>query len=430
MTTDPRRRIPRTDDLLNHPAVRDASLSATAKKALVQQVQAKARAGEIAPEDVLDHVRAQLPHTPTSLHPVLNATGVVVHTNLGRAPLSHAARCAIEQAAGYTDVELELESGQRSSRRGAGALDALLDACPEAEAALVVNNAAAALVLTCAALNHHGRVVISRGELIEIGAGFRLPELIESARVELVEVGATNRTHLSDYAAAPGAFLKVHPSNYRVEGFTAEASVAELADLAEQRGAALIVDVGSGLLRPDALMPAEPPISEALADGADVVLASGDKLLGGPQAGIILGKKEAIAACARHPLARAVRIDKIRLAALEATVAGGNTPVERFLHAEPDELYQRCRRLAEQLPLECEIVEHDGRVGGGGAPGLRLKGYALRLPEYVAARLRAGDVPVLARVKDGACLVDPRCIEPADEAALGAALVAAWKEQA
>lgn len=428
---DPRRRIPRTDQLLGHPAMQAARgrLNDDVLRAAVRAAQERARHGEIAAEDVEGALLTSVAALgATSLRPVLNATGVIVHTNLGRAPLSHAARDALLTASGYVDVEMDLDTGRRS-RRGAGARRALLTACPAAEDALVVNNGAAALVLATTALAASTpagarEVVVSRGELIEIGAGFRLPDLIASTGAELREVGTTNRTHVRDYADAlgerTGCLLKVHPSNFRVTGFTADVDAAELRVLAEEHGVPLVVDLGSGLTQPDPALPAEPDLAGALAAGADLVIASGDKLLGGPQAGLLLGRAEVIARLARHPLARALRADKLTLAALEATLAGGPTPVAAALHADPEQLRQRTERLAEAVGAA--VIAHDGRVGGGGAPGVPLPGWAVQLPEDLARPLRTGDPVVLPRVHDGACLLDLRCVPEADEARLLAAV--------
>jgi len=402
-------------------------LADAAVRRAVVAAQDRARAGEIAPEDVVGAVVAALTaQGPSSLTPVLNATGVVVHTNLGRAPLSDAARQAVLDASGYVDVELDLRSGQRS-KRGVGARQALLEACPAAEDALVVTNGAAALVLATTALAAGREVVISRGEFVEIGAGFRLSDLMESTGARLREVGTTNRTHLADYRDAlgpdTGCLLKVHPSNFRVAGFTSSVPLRELRALADEHGVPLVVDVGSGLLTPDPAFPDEPSLSEALEAGADAVIASGDKLFGGPQAGLLLGRAETITRLARFSLARAVRADKLTLAALEATLRGGPTPVARSLHADPERLRERAEALASVVGAEA--VPHDGRVGGGGAPGVPLPGWAVRLPEAAAEALRLGTPAVLPRVHDGACLVDLRCIPEADDAALTDAVRAA-----
>lgn len=417
--SDPRRSIPRTDALLS--LIDAPRLSQPALKALAAELQGAARRGEIAPRDVEPLFLERAGGPVSGLTRVLNATGVVVHTNVGRAPLSAEAVDAMVNAAGYVDVEMDLGTGLRSRMRGAEAAAALLAACPAAEDALVVNNGAAALLLACAALAEGSKVVISRGELIEIGAGFRLPELIESAHVELVEVGATNRTHPHDYAAAaPGAaaILKVHPSNYRIHGFTAEAGVEQLRAVADEHGLALVVDTGSGLLRPDAALPDEPDAATALKQGADIVLFSGDKLLGGPQAGVILGRRWAVEKLKKHPLARAVRIDKLRLAALEASVRERSTPTSDYLHADPDGLRRRAEELARRVGGR--VVTHDGRVGGGGAPGHPLPGWAVELPERLAAPLRAGSPAVIGRVHEGRLLLDLRCVPPAEDETIAA----------
>lgn len=428
---DPRRLIPRTDDLLALPPVREAAdrLGLDRVCTLVRQTQDRARRGEIAPDQVERALLDQLgAHRPTTLRQVLNATGVVIHTNLGRAPLSEAAVEALLAATGYVDVELDLTTGSRS-RRGAAAREALLRACPAAGDALIVNNGAAALVLATTALAAGREVVISRGELIEIGAGFRLPDLIESTGARLREVGTTNRTHLRDYLDAigpdTGCVLKVHPSNFRVEGFTRDVSVAELhaALRASALDVPLVADLGSGLLTPDPVLPDEPDATTALTDGADLVLASGDKLFGGPQAGLLLGNLELIARLSKHPLARAVRVDKLTLAAIEATLNGGPTPVAQALHADPDRLRARVDRVA--AAVGAPVVPHDGRVGGGGAPGVPLPGWAVQLPQAAAVLLRLGDPAVLPRVHGRVCLVDLRCVPERDDDRVLAAIQAA-----
>lgn len=426
---DPRRDIPRTDRLLAHPQLVQARerLGAEVLRVIVRQAQDRARAGTLEPHEVEPAVlAAAAERRATTLHPVLNATGIIVHTNLGRAPLSEAARDALLAAAGYVDIEMDLDTGRRSPR-GRAARDSLLSACPGAEDALVVNNGAAALVLATTALAGTGQVIVSRGELVEIGAGFRLPELIESTGARLREVGTTNRTHLQDYAAAitaqTGCLLKVHPSNFRVSGFTSAVGVGELRTLADTHNVPLVVDLGSGLLEPDPLLPQEPDIAGALQAGADVVIASGDKLLGGPQAGLLLGRRQAIAALAGHPLARALRADKLALAALEATLAAGPAPVATALHADPDRLRERAEALGQAVG--CAVIEHAGRVGGGGAPDVPLPGWAVRLPPSAAPRLRTGNPVVVPRVHRGGCLVDLRCIPPEQDAALLRAVQAA-----
>lgn len=426
---DPRRRIPRTDQLLGHPQVRAAgeAMSERVVRGIVRAAQDRARRGDIPPEQVLEEILAAVGERPaSSLRPVLNATGVIVHTNLGRAPLSEVARRAVSDAAGYTDVEFDLATGARS-RRGAGARAALLAACPQAEDALVVNNGAAALVLATTALAGTGEVVLSRGEMIEIGAGFRLPDLIASAGAQLREVGTTNRTHLADYTDALGAntgcVLSIHTSNYRIIGFTSSVPIAQLAPVCREAGVPLVADLGSGLLQPEQALPEEPDASTALREGADLVIASGDKLLGGPQAGILLGKREIIARLARHPLARAVRADKLALAAVEATLTGPTPPVLAALRTDPRQLRARTEQVAARLGAP--VVEHDGRVGGGGGAEVPLPGWAIQLEEQLATALRSGDPAVVGTVKDGACLLDLRCVPQAQDDTLTQAVIAA-----
>ncbi|MFI5606955.1 L-seryl-tRNA(Sec) selenium transferase [Amycolatopsis sp. NPDC051903] len=424
--TDPRRAVPRTDALLADPRIAKAAetLGRGLVKSVVTAAQQRAREGRLAPADVVDDVLAHLPGQASSLRPVLNATGVVVHTNLGRAPLSAAAVEAVTAAAGFTDVEFDLETGRRA-RRGRGALAALADAVPSAGGVHVVNNNAAALLLCALALAPGREIVVSRGELVEIGDGFRIPDLLASTGARLREVGTTNRTHAADYAAAigpeTGFVLKVHPSNYRVTGFTAEASVAELAEL----GVPLVVDIGSGLLAPEPLLPGEPDAATALAQGADLVTASGDKLLGGPQAGLLLGDAALVERLRRHPAARAVRVDKLTLAALEATVRGPRPPVQAALRAALPELRRRAEELTAALRsagIDAEVVDSTAAVGGGGAPGVELPSVAVALPARYAEALRAGQPPVVGRVGRDRCLLDLRTVVPADDAKLAEAV--------
>lgn len=387
-------------------------------KAAVVRAQQRARNGEIPPEAVTDLAVASLPAAATGLHPVVNATGVIVHTNLGRAPLSAAARQAVALAAGYTDVEFDLDTGTRA-RRGRSALAALAEAVPEAEDVHVVNNGAAALLLCALALAGPGReIVISRGELVEIGDGFRIPELLASTGIRLREVGTTNRTRTADYAEAIGpdtAFLlKVHPSNFRVVGFTSAAPVAELVGL----GVPVVVDIGSGLLAPHPLLPDEPDARSVLRAGAALVTASGDKLLGGPQAGLLLGEARLVRRLRRHPAARALRVDKLTLAALEATLRGPQPPVEQALRADPAALRARAEHLAATLHAEgvdVRAVPSVAAVGGGGAPGVELESAALSLPEGFAAALRCGHPPVVGRVERGRYLLDLRTVTPEED---------------
>jgi L-seryl-tRNA(Ser) seleniumtransferase len=417
---DPRRRIPRTDVLLADPrlAAAAAALGHSVVKGAVVAAQDRARRGEIAPEDVARTAADTLGTTGT--RPVLNATGVVLHTNLGRAALSAAAVQALVAAAGYTDVELDLGTGRRA-RRGRDTMAALAGAVPAAEAVHVVNNGAAALVLAATAMAAGREIVVSRGELVEIGDGFRLPDLLASTGARLREVGTTNRTALADYAAAigpdTGFVLKVHPSNFVVQGFTSAVPVAELATLP----APVVVDIGSGLLAPDRLLPDEPDAATALRAGADLVTASGDKLLGGPQAGLLLGRAELVERLRRHPLARALRVDKLTLAALEATLRAATNPTWTALRADPDRLRVRVEALAAALP-EATAVPSAAVVGGGGAPGLELPSWAVALPERYARPLRAGDPPVVGRVDNGRLLLDLRCIPPELDGTLATAV--------
>ena len=423
---DPRRSVPRTDTVLSDPRVKAAveTVGPDAVRRAVGAAQDRVRTGGLAPADLVDAVLADLPTRSTTLTPVLNATGVVLHTNLGRAPLSAAAVEALVAAAGAVDVELDLRTGRRG-RRGAGPVDALLELVPDAEDALVVNNGAAALVLATTALAAGGEVVVSRGEMVEIGDGFRLPDLIASCGARLHEVGTTNRTHLRDYVDAvgpdTGAVLKVHPSNFTVEGFTHAVPVAELARL----GPPVVHDIGSGLLRPWPLLPDEPDATTSLRDGAAVVTCSGDKLLGGPQAGLVLGRRDVVERLRRHPLARALRAGKTTLAALEATLRGPTPPAVAALELGAAALKKRCDTVAAHLGragIRAEVVPSLGRVGGGSAPALALEGWAVTLPEAWAEPLRLGDPAVLARVQGGRTVLDLRALDPRQDAVLVAAV--------
>ena len=401
--------------LLADPRLAEAErvLGRALVKSVVAHAQQRARTGEIEPSQVADDAVAALPVSAASLRPVINATGVVVHTNLGRAPLSQAAVDAVVTASGATDVEFDLATGRRA-RRGRGALAALARAVPAAGGVHVVNNNAAALLLTAMTLAPGKEIVVSRGELIEIGDGFRLPELMVSTGSRIHEVGTTNRTHIRDYADAigpdTGLVLKVHPSNYHVTGFTSAVTVADLAEL----DVPLVVDIGSGLLSPHPLLPDEPDATTVLRDGADIVTASGDKLLGGPQAGLLFGEAELIERLRRHPAARALRVDKLTLAALEATLVGPPSPVAKALDADVTSLRARAERLAARLP-GADAVDCIAAVGGGGAPGVELPSVAVSLPESYAARLRTGTPPVVGRLEAGRCLLDLRTVAPEDD---------------
>ncbi len=403
--------------------VREARATLAERRARGEQ----ATAAALAPE-LRRRVRAAL---EPSLRPVLNATGVVLHTNLGRAPLAEAALARVQAVAeGYSNLELDLATGARGSRQDHVA--ALVCELTGAEAAICVNNGAAALVLALAALAGGKEIVVSRGQLVEIGDGFRIPEIVQSAGARLREVGTTNRTTAADYKRAlgpeTGLLLCVHPSNYRVVGFTGGVEARELAAIAHDAGLPLVYDVGSGALLEAAELAGEPLAHDALRDGCDLVCFSGDKLLGGPQAGILAGSADAIAACRRHPLARALRIDKLSLAALEATLriyrdpgrARAELPVLRAVTEPADDVRNRAEALAARIGGS--VVETIARVGGGALPLAELPSFGVRLEgdaEALAARLRAGDPAVLARVTDGALVLDCRTLTDADAARIG-----------
>jgi L-seryl-tRNA(Ser) seleniumtransferase len=373
------------------------------------------------------------------LRPVVNATGVVVHTNLGRAPLpAEAVRAVAATAGAYADLELDLATGQRGSRQAhVGPLAARLVG---AEAAIAVNNCAGALVLVLAAVARDREVVVSRGQLIEIGDGFRLPEIMAQAGARLVEVGATNRTRLDDYAAAIGPetalILRAHPSNFRVVGFTEEVAVADLARLGDERGVPVVDDIGSGLIRPDPDLPGEPDASGAIAAGAGLVLFSADKLLGGPQAGLIAGRADLVEAAARHPLARALRIDRLGVAALEAVLrlhadperARAAVPVRRMIALPAEQVRARAERLAALTGGD--VAETAARIGGGALPAVDLPSWACALPDPAGdlhAALRTGEPAVLGRLEDGRLLLDCRTLLDDAEVDVVAARVAACR---
>jgi L-seryl-tRNA(Ser) seleniumtransferase len=361
-----------------------------------------------------------------SLRRVINATGVILHTNLGRAPLAASVRDAVAQAAeGYTNLELDLESGERGSRHAH--VESLLRELTGAEAAIVVNNGAGAVLLAAAALAGPGRaIVVARGQLVEIGGGFRIPEVIAQSGARLIEVGTTNRTRLADYERAlkahddVGAIMRVHQSNFRTVGFVEEVPVEALCEL----GVPVIDDIGSGWFGGREAAD-EPLITDSVAAGAALVCCSGDKLLGGPQAGLMVGRSEAVAAARRHPLARALRIDKLSLAALEATLrlyrdperARHEIPVLAMLAATPEILRTRAERLVAAIGEGASVVTASAKVGGGALPLLELEGPAVALegePEALARALRAHDPPVIARIHDGRILLDPRTLTDRD----------------
>jgi L-seryl-tRNA(Ser) seleniumtransferase len=395
-------------------------LAVAAARAAIDAARAALLEGEEQDVDVLADARARLTaRERASLRGVINATGVIVHTNLGRAPLPAAARDAVTAAAsGYANLEYELGSGRRGSRQAH--VDELLCELTGAEAGLAVNNGAASVLLAAAALAGPGReVVVSRGELVEIGSSFQIPDVIAQSGSTLVEVGTTNRTRVADYERAigerTGALLRVHQSNFATVGFVEAVEIEALAAL----GPPVIDDVGSGRMDEGLTQLAdEPSVRRSVAAGAAIVCCSGDKLLGGPQAGLMVGRAGAIAAARAHPLARAARIDKLSLAALAATLrlyrdperARREIPVLAMLEADPAVLRARAQRLADALGGE--VVEAAAKVGGGALPLLELEGPVARFndpaPDRLAARLRAGDPPLIGRIADGALLLDPR----------------------
>jgi L-seryl-tRNA(Ser) seleniumtransferase len=386
---------------------------------------------------------------------VLNATGVVLHTNLGRAPLSAEAREAVASvAAGYSSLEYDLERGRRGDR-GIGC-ERWLTRLTGAPAACVVNNGAAAILLVLAAVAAGRKVLVSRGELVEIGGSFRVPEIMEMSGCELAEVGATNRTHLRDYERAlarhgreVGAILRVHRSNFRMQGFVRQPELSDLAALAKRHRIPLVEDLGSGALvdLSEFGLEREPTVGESLADGASVVTCSGDKLLGGAQAGLVLGEAKLVTAARKHPFARAMRADKLALAALEATLAlyaeperaRAELPTLAMLSASPEALSAKAERLAARLrsllpELEIALEPGEGEVGGGSLPLQKLPGpviavrYAAMTAAELEQRARTAEVPVIGTVRAGAFRLDPRTLA-ADEVDLAAvALAAAWGE--
>ncbi|MGQ9365757.1 L-seryl-tRNA(Sec) selenium transferase [Azospirillum sp. A39] len=406
----------------------------------------RAGAGAPAPAALLAAARARLAASRRpALRPAINATGVVLHTNLGRAPLAaEAVEAVAAVAGGYANLELDLETGRRGGR--ADAVAALLCELTGAEAALAVNNNAAAVLLALSALAAGGEAVVSRGELVEIGGSFRIPDVVRQGGARLVEVGATNKTRLSDYEAAIGpdtrVLLKVHQSNFRIVGFTAAPATAELATLARRRGLALVEDLGSGTLVDLTAygLPYEPTVGDAVAAGVDLVTFSGDKLLGGPQAGLVVGRGDLVARLKAHPLMRALRLDKLGLAALEATLRlyreperlAARLPVLTMLGATPQALEDRAARLAGLLNgidgLAVEPGEAEAAAGGGALPGVAIptRTLALRAAALsagaLAARLRAGRPAVVGRLSGDRLLLDLRTVAEAELPALAAAV--------
>ncbi|HEX6548628.1 MAG TPA: L-seryl-tRNA(Sec) selenium transferase [Candidatus Dormibacteraeota bacterium] len=415
--------LPAVGTLLNQPGytrLQERFPHGLVADAIREQLAAEREAGTTTEEDRLTRVNDRLnAWTASRLHRVINGTGVVLHTNLGRAPLApEAVKALAEIAGGYSNVELDLATGRRGER--ATLVAPLLRRLTGCEAALVVNNNAAATLLALTALARAREVVVSRGQLVEIGGSFRMPDVMRMSGARMVEVGTTNRTRLADYEEAIGertaALLRVHTSNYRILGFTESVALPELAQLARDRGLPLIDDLGSGALDPIA---DEPTVLESL-QWADLVLFSGDKLLGGPQAGIVLGRAALVQKLARHPLARALRIDKMTMAALEATLRerllGHPLPVQSMLAAPADDVRRRAALWMVKLAdrgVESQLLEAESAVGGGSVPerGLRTVLLALEGPaSRLAKALRAGAPPVIVRIEADHCCIDARTV--------------------
>ena len=411
------RDLPSVDELARTV---DDPLAVEAARAVLARAREEIGAG-FAPGDLAERLAAELAGARRpALRRVLNATGVVLHTNLGRAPLAEAALERVREiGSGYSNLEYDLTAGARGSRQDHVA--ALLRRLTGAEAALVVNNNAAAVLLALAALAEGREVVVSRGELIEIGDGFRIPNVLKSSGARLVEVGTTNRTRAADYEAAIGAetalLLRVHQSNFRVVGFTELPSVGELAGVATRHGLPLLDDLGSGVLLE---LADEPSVRASLAAGADLVSFSGDKLLGGPQAGILVGRAEFVERLRRHPLQRALRADKLTIASLEGTLglyleperAMREVPVLRMLAEPAEQVRARAERLAALV--DGSVEETVGRVGGGALPLTELPSFACALEEQLAARLRESEPPVIGIVRDARLLLDCRTLTDAE----------------
>jgi len=445
MNTEKLRQLPSVDRLLGEETVRELVATyghrqtVAALRETLDVVRGEVRAGadvpDVAPLVARAATRLQ-EHLAPTLRPVVNATGVIIHTNLGRAPLSAAARAAMEAVSrGYSTLEYDLQAGRRGHRTvHAGRL---LCELTGAEAALVVNNNAGAVLLALTGLAQGRGVVISRGQLVEIGGGFRIPEVMAQSGARLIEVGTTNRTHLRDYAAAleqhedVALVLRAHHSNFRIVGFTTEPSLPELVALSAEHGLPVVDDLGSGALLDTAQfgLVHEPMVQESLAAGAAVVCFSGDKLLGGPQAGIIVGRAEYVEPLKTHPLARALRADKLCLAGLQATLlhylkeeATEQVSVWRMIAmplAEIERRARRWRRVLRRNDVSVEIVDGRSTVGGGSLPGETLPTKLVALdaesPDRLAAALRAADPPVVARIEDDRLVLDPRTVLAEEE---------------
>ncbi|HUQ98264.1 MAG TPA: L-seryl-tRNA(Sec) selenium transferase [Gemmatimonadaceae bacterium] len=447
---DARRDLPSVNALLETDRVREL-LGSHPRSVILEAVRRSiegarnAGGGQYSVDEWIDQVESALSKSERpSLRRVINATGVVLHTNLGRAPLAAAALDAIHATAeGYSNLEYDLDTGSRGSRYSHCV--ELLRQLTGAEDALVVNNCAAALVLTLNALAQKKEVLVSRGELVEIGGSFRIPDIMGRSGARLVEVGTTNRTHDDDYrraiSAKTGAIAKVHRSNFAIEGFTTEVSVERLAFIAAEHGLPVIHDLGSGLLISlvEFGLTGEPTAREALKAGATIVLMSGDKLLGGPQAGIILGSSDAVTKLRRNPFARAMRVDKLTLSALEATlrlyldpsIALREIPVLAMLSAKPETLQRRALSMAKALGtqrIQTTVEASIASVGGGAFPRAQIPSFALRVDgnaQQTEQRLRNNTLPVIGRVSDDKLLLDVRSVMPAEDDLLTEAVVRA-----
>ncbi|MGI5863338.1 MAG: L-seryl-tRNA(Sec) selenium transferase [Myxococcales bacterium] len=449
------RKLPKMDRLLEHAAAagwearygREPVLGAL--RSSVEEARARVLAGEPCPEAeaILESARSQLEReSRPSLRPAINASGVIVHTNLGRAPLSEEAIAAMGAVArGYSTLEYDVEEGERGSRYVHASR--LLAQLTGAEDGLVVNNNAAAVMLVLATFARDRQVVLSRGQLVEIGGGFRVPDVMRQSGAELVEVGTTNRTYVRDYEAAiterTAALMVVHRSNFQIVGFTHEPALEALAELAHRRGLLLIDDLGSGTLIDTAQfgLEREPRVQERIVAGADLVCFSGDKLLGGPQAGYIVGRRKLIERLKQQPLLRALRVDKVTLAGIEATLRRYqrgdvllHLPVWRSISMPLEEIEARAQAWKEQLGLGEEVASvRDARstVGGGSLPGMTLPTRALAVrieaPDAFVRRLREGEPPVVARIEDDRVLFDPRTVMPHEDGQLVRSIRAALR---
>jgi L-seryl-tRNA(Ser) seleniumtransferase len=425
------RDLPSVDELARQT---DDPLAVEAARALIERARGEIRSG-VDPGDLADRLRAELEDARRPrLRRVINATGVIVHTNLGRAPLAEAALERVGEAArGYSNLEYDLAAGARGSRQEHCA--AVLRRLTGADAALVVNNNAAAVLLALAALAEGREVIVSRGELIEIGDGFRIPEVLARSGARLVEVGTTNRTRAADYEDAIGPetalLLRVHQSNFRLVGFEERPALGDLAAVAARHGLPLVDDLGSGCLNPSNTLLLADRSAPTGGSGAELVCFSGDKLLGGPQAGIVAGRAELVERLRRHPLQRALRADKLALAALEGTLAlyldperaRREVPVLRMLTEPADAVRARAERLAALVGGEIEQAV--GRVGGGALPLAELESWACAVEEELATPLRSGEPPVVGIVRDGRLLLDCRTLTEADVDEVARAVAAA-----